>query len=111
MALILQLLESRNCSLADKIREYPPFHITKAKMPLDGEFSAERISGLLQDLGPDKIDTQDGVKAVFSDGWIHLRVSNTEGIVRVIAEASDESRSLALQKQGRDVMTASWGKH
>jgi len=109
VALILQLLASRNCSLSEQIREFPPFCITKSKLALGGPFSTERISGLIASLDPDTIDTQDGVKALFSDSWVHLRVSNTEGIVRVIAEAPDEERSLALQQRARDILASSWG--
>ena len=110
MALILQLLASRNCKLADQIRDYPPFHMTKTKVDLGGEFSVDRISRLASQLGPDTIDTQDGVKAVFSDGWIHLRVSNTEGVVRVIVEAPDQAGARVLQEQAAGVLQASWGK-
>jgi len=111
VALILQLVASRNCSLSEQIREFPPFCITKSKLELGGPFSPERISGLIASLGPDTIDAQDGVKALFSDSWVHLRVSNTEGVVRVIAEAPDEARSLALQQQARDILASSWGNN
>ena len=109
VALILQLLASRNCSLSEQIREFPPFCITKSKLALGGLFSPERISGLIASLDPDTIDAQDGVKALFSDSWVHLRVSNTEGVVRVIAEAPDKERSLALQQRARDILASSGG--
>jgi phosphomannomutase len=109
VALILQLLAGRNLSLSEQIREYPPFCITKSKLALGGPFDAGRISRLTGSLGPDTIDAQDGVKALFSDRWVHLRVSNTEGVVRVIAEAPDEEGSLALQQQARDILARSWG--
>ncbi len=108
MALILQFLVEQDTSLADQVRRYPPFHISKDKVDLDGEFSSERISRLVGDLNPDTIDTQDGVKALFGDGWIHLRVSNTEGVVRVIAEAESEQQSRALQKRARSILRSSW---
>lgn len=109
VALILQLLAGRNLRLSEQIREYPPFCITKSKLALGGPFDTGRISGLIRSLGPDRIDAQDGVKALFSDRWVHLRVSNTEGVVRVIAEAPDEKGSLALQQQARDILARSWG--
>jgi phosphomannomutase len=34
-----------------------------------------------------KVNTDDGVKIDFADSWVHLRKSNTEPIVRIIAEA------------------------
>jgi phosphomannomutase len=47
-------------------------------------FAAERISDV------------DGVRVDFADGWVHLRASNTEPIVRVIAEAPDDARANEL---------------
>jgi phosphomannomutase len=108
MALILQLLADRGVSLREQLEQYPPFVIHKDKVALEGRFSTEAISKLAEDLGPASIDTQDGVKACFDDGWFHLRVSNTEGIVRVITEASTEDKSLQFQSRARDVLRASW---
>jgi phosphomannomutase len=46
-----------------------------------------------------EVNTEDGVKFDFPDGWVHLRKSNTEPIVRVIAEHS--SREAADELAGR----------
>lgn len=108
MALILQLLASRNATVAEVVRTYPPLLITKDKVALRGPFASDRISDALRLNNPVTLDTQDGVKATFADGWIHLRVSNTEGLVRVIAEGPDPKRAAALQKIARDALDASW---
>jgi len=108
MALILQLLTDRGVSLREQLEQYPPFFICKEKVALEGQFSTEAISRLAEGLEPASIDTQDGVKACFDDGWFHLRVSNTEGIVRVITEASTKDKSLYFQSRARDVLRASW---
>lgn len=110
MALILQLLTERELSLSQQVAKYPPFFITKEKVDLGGDFSPSSISGLIEELNPDTIDTQDGVKAYFGDGWFHLRISNTEGVVRVIAEASTKEKSLAHQESARRILRASWEK-
>lgn len=108
MALILQLLAERGVSLSGQIAKYPPFRITKEKLARAGEFSVEKISGLIEDLKPVRIYSEDGVKAVFDDGWFHLRVSNTEGVVRAIAEGSTEEKSRAHLKNAKAVLEASW---
>lgn len=110
MALILQLLTDRNVSLREQLGQYPPFFITKEKVELEGEFSSQVISELIGDLNPVTIDTIDGVKAYFDDGWFHIRVSNTEGVVRVIAEAPSEDGSLAHQRAARKILQASWSR-
>jgi len=108
MALILQLLAETNSTLDEAVRRYPPLVISKAKVALGGTFSPGRISSALGSMNPVKIDLEDGVKAIFADGWIHLRVSNTEGVVRVIAEGPSLERVDALQKDARAVLDASW---
>lgn len=108
MALILQLLAETNLTLDEAVRRYPPLVISKAKVALGGTFSPGRISDALGAMNPVKIDLEDGVKATFADGWIHLRVSNTEGVVRVIAEGPSLERARALQKDARAVLDASW---
>ncbi len=108
MALILQLLASKGATLSELVRGYPPLLITKDKVALRGAFAPGRISDALRLHNPVTLDTQDGVKATFADGWIHLRVSNTEGIVRVIAEGPDPKRAASLQRIARDALDASW---
>ena len=36
-----------------------------------------------------KLDTTDGCRFDFDNGWLHLRASNTEPVMRIIAEAGD----------------------
>jgi phosphomannomutase len=54
----------------------------------------------------EQITNIDGVKIDFADGWVHLRKSNTEPIVRVYAEANTEDRANALAKMMMDEVYA-----
>ena len=42
------------------------------------------------------MDTRDGVKVIVPDGWLLVRGSNTEPIIRVVAEAKSEERAREL---------------
>ena len=108
MALILQFLAERETSLSEQIKSYPPFVISKEKAPKVGEFSGEKITRIARRLNPAEVDTRDGVKVVLEAGWFHLRVSNTEGIVRIIAEAGDEAQVQQLQKTARQILDESF---
>ena len=44
----------------------------------------------------ERISDVDGVRIDFADGWVHLRASNTEPIVRIIAEGATKARADAL---------------
>jgi phosphoglucosamine mutase len=48
------------------------------------------------------VDFSDGVKVAFSDGWVHVRASNTESIIRLIVEAELAGRAAKLMDWGRD---------
>ena len=110
MALILQLLAGRGKSLRDQINQYPTFFMTKEKVELAGEFSVPQISGLIEGLEPATISTEDGIKAIFDDGWCHIRLSNTEGLVRIIAESLSSERTEALQGIARKALDSAWGR-
>ncbi|HEX8723318.1 MAG TPA: phosphoglucosamine mutase [Pyrinomonadaceae bacterium] len=67
-----------------------------------------RIHSLLQRLHEEleregaEYDQTDGVKVSWPDGWVHVRVSNTESLIRVIAEADTPGRARELQDWARD---------
>ena len=46
-----------------------------------------------------EVNTIDGVKIDFPDGWVHLRPSNTEPIIRIYAEAQSEEHAASLANQ------------
>ena len=48
------------------------------------------------------VDLADGVKVEWPDGWVHVRASNTESIIRVIAEAGSDTRARELADWARD---------
>jgi phosphomannomutase len=47
-------------------------------------------------------DQTDGIKITRPDGWLHVRVSNTESLIRIIAEATTETRARELLDWARD---------
>jgi len=44
----------------------------------------------------EKVNTIDGVKIDFEHGWVHLRKSNTEPIIRIYSEAKDKATATSL---------------
>jgi phosphomannomutase len=49
-------------------------------------------------------DQTDGIKITRPGGWVHIRVSNTESMIRVIAESEDPARAQELMDSARDVL-------
>jgi phosphomannomutase len=70
----------------------PCYEIVKKKASLaPGDSATERLARIATEAeGSGRITTGDGVKIDFERSWVHLRASNTEPIIRVIAEAPTE---------------------
>ena len=96
MAQVLELMTQTGKSLAELADALPKLHIHKSKAAV----SADRLPDLfqaLQDQHPEaEAATDDGLRLAWSDKWLLVRGSNTEPIVRLIAEAptAEEAESL-----------------
>jgi phosphomannomutase len=66
----------------------------KLKMSLDNsrliDQVFEKIINKNSDLSP---NTEDGVRIDFDNGWVHMRKSNTEPIVRIFSESDSQSKA------------------
>lgn len=49
-----------------------------------------------------EFDSVDGVKVTMPEGWIHVRASNTESIIRIIVEAKEKTKAAELLEWTRD---------
>jgi phosphomannomutase len=66
-------------------------------------FSAlQEFRDAVQDEPGTDVDLTDGVKVAFRDGWVHVRASNTESMIRLIVEADTPVRAADLMEWGRD---------
>jgi phosphomannomutase len=49
-----------------------------------------------------EVDSTDGIKVSLPDGWVHVRASNTESMIRIIVEAEKEAAARELLDWARD---------
>ena len=97
LALFLTHFAKKKMSMSALRDSYPRYEISKNKIELKPEMDVDAILQRVQSLYPHaEVNTIDGVKFDFEDGWVHLRKSNTEPIVRVIAEHTDRVMANAL---------------
>ncbi len=97
VAMVLQLLAERDITSDHYRNSLPGYVIRKSKMALadiDGDAILEKAQNVYRDYDP---DTTDGVKIDFEDGWVHLRKSNTEPIIRIYSEgiSAEKAKELA----------------
>ncbi len=89
MALVLDLMARQGQSVQELARGLGSYVMLKEKFPAETD-QAQRIMALAQARFPQAtLDTRDGMRFDFNDGWIHLRVSNTEPVMRMIIEGRD----------------------
>lgn len=87
MAYVLQLMASAGGPLSKLVGELPRYQIIKTKFECRREDADRAVEAIKRQFASEKIDTQDGVRIDWPDSWVHSRPSNTEPIMRIIAEA------------------------
>ena len=107
VALILQGLASSGKAVSELVQELPRLTMLKHNIAVE----PNRLYSVLQNFRVAMeeeqltIDQTDGIKIVFPEGWIHVRASNTESMIRVIAEAADPKSAENLLNRVRDRLT------
>jgi phosphomannomutase len=78
-------------------RQYPDYYIAKTKIELKGNADLEKLKGMLENEYPDAaFDTRDGIKLDFPTGWVQIRKSNTEPLMRIYAEERQKEKAEKL---------------
>lgn len=88
VALFLSHLAHKGCKASELRATYPPYFISKNRIELTPEIDVDTLLVALKGIYKMyHVDDRDGVKINFPQGWVLLRKSNTEPIVRVYSEA------------------------
>lgn len=97
-ALVLSHIALSGQNMNELRASYPDYFMIKDKVALSPTLDVEAKLAFIQEKyqSEARIDTTDGVKLDFEQGWIHLRRSNTEPIVRVYGEANTQQTAQAL---------------
>lgn len=97
LALVLSHLATSGKTINELRDGYPHYEMIKDKKAVSKKYDLEAAFDRVRSAFP-KVPTNDtdGLKLDFPDGWVHLRASNTEPIVRVYAEAPTAERAQEL---------------
>lgn len=98
-AMILQLLAEREVSASDYRKSLPAYYMRKDKLQLAGVDGDAVLRRAQTQFAHENPDTTDGVKIDFADGWVHLRKSNTEPIIRVYSEGTSPAKAKELAEK------------
>ena len=93
MAYVLQLMASSGLTISQIVNQIPRYEIVKTKFPCRREVAQRAVEALKKHFAEERVDTQDGIRIDWPNAWVHARPSNTEPIMRVIAEAPDRAEA------------------
>ncbi len=103
VALFLSLLAKKGLKVSQLRQTYPDYVISKNRVDLSPEMDVDALLKKVADKYRAtplcQVSTIDGVKIDFADGWVHLRKSNTEPIIRIYSEAHTQGRADDLARQ------------
>lgn len=98
IALTLQNLCENKITISELKSSLPQYFISKKKIELT-KSPDEVINQLIEKYSENQINTDDGLRIDFEDYWVHLRKSNTEPIIRILAEAKTKDMAEKISEK------------
>ncbi|OSZ79649.1 phosphoglucosamine mutase [Chitinophagaceae bacterium IBVUCB1] len=100
IALFLTHLAKFGKSIKTLRGTYPDYFISKNKIELNDGVDVKHIFGQIKEkYSKQPINTEDGLRIDFDSDWVHLRTSNTEPIIRIYAESTNETTANNVAKR------------
>jgi phosphomannomutase len=96
MGLILQYMAGSRKKLSEIVNSLPRYHMIKQYLSCPKGEKEKLLGSLPSQLKGERLDMRDGVKIIRRDSWAHIRASNTEPVVRILAEATTKARTKEL---------------
>jgi phosphomannomutase len=108
MALTLALMAREDRALSEIVAALPSYAIVKRKTPIREGLAEKAYAKLRDRFASARFDEQDGLRIDVDDppSWVHVRPSNTEPILRVIAEAPTRDAAERLAGEAETVVAS-----
>ena len=106
--LILEYLAKTGSTLKDVLAQLPAYPVAKHDVPVKPSALYSVLQAFREQVEREQptADTTDGIKVMWPDGWVHVRASQTESMIRIIAEADTVARAHELFDWARDRLKA-----
>jgi len=111
IALILQSLAEQRCSSSQLFSGLPQYTMLKERVQLSEGAASGILSELRARWASVDLDTRDGLKRRMPEGWIQIRPSNTEPILRIFAEARDATQAREYLKEALALIRSFTSEH
>jgi phosphomannomutase len=105
IGLLLQHLAHTRATLSALVAELPTISVRKLALPVEPSALFSALQDFRERVGSVEgasVDQTDGMKIVWPDGWVHVRASSTQSLLRIIAEAESAERAQELTDWARE---------
>lgn len=92
MALILEYMATKGKKISEILKDFPEYFMVKKKIPISSKKIPVLMEKLKETYRKERLNLLDGVKIIRKDGWIHIRASGTEPVLRLIIETKDREK-------------------
>ena len=109
IAMILQYMAETGKTISQLVKEIPAYVFVKTKFPCPAGVApavAAAVKAAFATRPDAKFNEDDGLRIDLSEGWLSVRASNTEPLMRIVAEAKDEATANGLVAQVRKIADA-----
>lgn len=96
LGVVLHTMAEHRCAFADLVADIPTLHMHKGEIAVPPDQVYRVLDVFRERYGEAETDVTDGVRLDWPDAWLHVRASNTEPLLRVIAEADTPERATEL---------------
>jgi phosphomannomutase len=104
IALVLQFMTETGKSISELVAALPHYFMIKEKIACPKTMSYKILDTIQETIHDGDLNKEDGLRIGWPDGWVHLRASNTEPIIRVIAEGKTRERARGLVDQFKAIV-------
>jgi phosphomannomutase len=96
---VLEMLARRRKKLSELTAELSVYSMVKDKVTLGSVSASAVLAAVQKRFAGARVDVRDGLHLAWKDGWLHVRASNTEPVLRILAEAPDAAEARERVRQ------------
>jgi phosphomannomutase/phosphoglucomutase len=101
---MLEVLATGEGSLSERLGQIPTYHLVKTSLPSPPDARKPLMDTLADRVADHRVDTTDGLKIFFDAGWVLVRPSGTEAIIRVFSEGKTQEDAQRLSDEVMEML-------
>jgi len=109
-ACVIAIMANRKMPLSELLQELPEYHLEKVKITVSGRDPLQIIEAMAALHDASSYETiMNDIKFAGDGWWVLVHPSNTEPVIRILAEAKDASSATRLLQQYQDELQSLLG--